>query len=138
MTAAHHLVGGRLVHAALDVGARVDAEHVTGRRDRIVGRRRRVGRIRVGDDQPRVVERGVLRVELLPLLLHVGIVSSGGGGAVEDGEAVAHQLAVVDQRRSAWSALVRPGAATMLISSMLRREKRPVRSRARPRRCRCT
>ena len=34
--AAHDFVGGRLVHAALDVGARVDADHVAARRDRVV------------------------------------------------------------------------------------------------------
>ena len=72
--AAHDLVGRRLVHAALDVGARVDAE----RRGRSAGSGTSAARSATspgtgrGIEQPRVVERGVLGVELLALGLHVG------------------------------------------------------------------
>ena len=96
--AAHDLVRRRLVHAALDVGARVDADHVARRRNRIVGDLAQVRRIRIGDQQPRVIERRVFRVELLPLVLHVGERVQRRPWAVEHGEAIAHQLAMVDQR----------------------------------------
>ena len=55
--AAHDLVGRRLVHAALDVGARVDADHVARRRHRVVADHGQVSGIRVRDHQPGVVER---------------------------------------------------------------------------------
>ena len=54
--AAHRLVGRRLEHAALGVGARVDAEHVAAGRHELAR-----ARLRVGSLDPRVVERGVLR-----------------------------------------------------------------------------
>ena len=71
--AAHDFVGRRLVHAALDVGARVDAR----RRGPTAGsgsRRTLPGFSGYGsrNQQPRVVERRVLGVELLPLGLDVG------------------------------------------------------------------
>ena len=55
--AAQDLVRRRLEHAALGVGAGVDAEHVPAGRHELA----RAG-LRVGDVDPRVVERGVLRV----------------------------------------------------------------------------
>ena len=85
--AAHDLVGRRLVHAALDVGARVDAEHVA----RLAGSGNpaicaQIDRIRIGDQQPRMVERRVFGVELLPLRLHVGERVLRRARAVEHGE----------------------------------------------------
>ena len=53
--AAHHLVGRRLVHAALDVGARVDPGDVTAGRDQLSP----VGRVRREHAHPRVVEGAV-------------------------------------------------------------------------------
>ena len=76
-----------------------------------------------------MIERRVLGVELLALVLHVGHRVGGRALRVEHREAVAQQLAMIDQRRFCMVALVRPGAATMLISSMLRSDCRPVRSR---------
>ena len=54
---ANDLVGRRLEDAALGVGSRVDAEHVAARRHQLA----RAG-LRIGDDDPRVVERGVAGV----------------------------------------------------------------------------
>ena len=58
--AADHLVGRRLVHAALDVDARVDAGHVARGR-----RHARLLHRRIAHFEPRVVERRVLGVERL-------------------------------------------------------------------------
>ena len=74
-----------------------------------------------------MIERGVFGVELLALRLDVGQRVVGRRVRVEHGEAVAHQLAVVDQRVLHRARVVRPGQATMLISSMLRRLCSPVR-----------
>ena len=60
--AAHHFVGRRLVHAALDVDARVDAGDVAGGRDELVP----VRRVRRDDAHPRVVERAVGAVPRRP------------------------------------------------------------------------
>ena len=57
--AAHDLVGGRLEHAALDVGARVDAERVTARRH-VLQR----AALRIGDLYPGIVECGVCELSV--------------------------------------------------------------------------
>ena len=137
---AHDLVGRRLVHAAVDVGPGVDAEHVARRRDRdsrwILAE---IGGEGIGDQQPGVVDRGVLGVELLALVLDVGRSSRRPAGtAVEDREPVTHQLAMVDERLLDGGPGL-PGTATRLISSMFcsctGRSGRPVRCCRRRGRC---
>ena len=51
-----------------------------------------------GMRQPWVIEGGVLGVVLLPVVLYVRQCVVRGLGAIEDGEAVAHLLAVIDLR----------------------------------------
>ena len=92
--AADDLVGRRLVDAAGVVVARPDAGDVAGRRHepRLAGQR-------VEDLDPRPVQRRVLAVVAglvdPPLLDLLGVEA---GRRVEDGDAVAHQLAVGDHR----------------------------------------
>ena len=90
--AAHDLVGRRLEHAALGVGARVHAEHMAAGRHDLA----RAG-LRIGDDDPRVVERRVLRVGDRAARLEVGdIRRSHALLGIDDGEAEPQPLAVID------------------------------------------
>ena len=87
--AADDLVRGRLVDAALAVGARVDARDVARRRNEDVAL------VRVVDLDPREVVRAVLRVARLRELVDA---ARDRLGRVEDREAVLARLAVREQR----------------------------------------
>ena len=107
--------------------AGVDPDDVAGRRDGDAVRCPKIRGERIVDQQPGVVQGGVLGVVLLALILHVGDGVGGRRGSVEHGEPIAQVLAVRDER----ALQARRGAArreTMLISSTVVREKRPVRS----------
>ena len=86
---AHHFVGRRLVHAALAVGARVDAGDVAGRRHQLG-----VARERIEHADPRVVDSRVRRVARRQDVLHEALRRRH----VEDREAVGEPLALRDQR----------------------------------------
>src|SRR5262249_11634154 len=90
--------GGRFVNAALDVGTGIDAHDMTAGRDGVVRHFREVGGKRIGNEGPWVIQRRVLGVELLALVLHVVKAVGGGTAAIKNGEPVAHQLAVIDER----------------------------------------
>ena len=96
--AAHDFVGRRLVHAALDVRARVDADDVSRWRNRIIGNLAEIHRIGIGNQQPRMIERRIFCVVLLALRLHIGKRVLWRPRTVENGDAITHQLAMTDQR----------------------------------------
>ncbi len=91
------LVGRRLVHTSLDIGSSIDAERVAGRRYRIVEPHYPGRREWVRDQEPRMVERGIFRVILLPLALDVRDRIRRRWQTVEDREPVTHELAMVDE-----------------------------------------
>ena len=89
--AANDFVGGRLVHTALDIHARVDAGHVAGRRDIDVAPHRRIAHF-----DPGVVERGVLGVERFAN--RTDALDAQAILRIENGKAVFEDLAVLDER----------------------------------------
>src|SRR5205814_3591445 len=94
---AHDLVGRGLVHAALDVAARVDARDEARRREHQTPRRRSLRRSlgRVEDFYPRVIDGGILAVEPAAELAY--LVHRTAFGRVEHGDAVAEALGVCDE-----------------------------------------
>src|SRR5258707_8027492 len=95
--AAYNFVRGRLVDAALVISARVDAHDMSARRDRVVHDRRQVRREWLRNERPRMIDRGVLRIELLALELYVVETVLRRPLCIEHREAVAYELAVFDQ-----------------------------------------
>ena len=86
------------MYAPLVVHPGVYAQHVARGRDGVLAYRRQVRRKGVGERQPRVIQGGVLGVVLLAVILYVRQCVVRGAGAIEDGEAVTHLLAVIDHR----------------------------------------
>ena len=67
----HYLIGRRFVDTALVIGACVDADDVAAGRDRVILYLYRIDWIRIRNQQPGMIERGVFRVELLALRLDI-------------------------------------------------------------------